>query len=56
MLDGRIVGIWSWERRSASVRHTPSSRARSVPSAAGLRQRLADMQRFLRDDLRPRLA
>lgn len=50
MLDGRVVGIWSWDRRTAAVVHSMFARLTRADQVH-VRERLDDMQRFLRADL-----
>jgi hypothetical protein len=50
MLDGHIVGVWSWDRRTASAVHLLFEQLNRTDRAQ-VRDRLADMERFLRADL-----
>lgn len=50
MLDGRVVGVWAWDRRSASVAATVFGRVTRA-ARVRVREQLIDMERFLRADL-----
>jgi hypothetical protein len=50
MLDGRVVGVWSWDRRTAAVTSTLFATL-NRRHLADVHERLIDMQGFLRDDL-----
>lgn len=49
-VDGRVVGIWSWDKRTNSI-NSRSLRRLTTDESARVNERLSDMQRFLRADL-----